>query len=125
MNRVRITVIERTLNPEIAEEYGSAEYKSSSADGRCPRFRDREALTLDGLEKPAGFCDRAWADIQGALRTVAHGGEHSFMVSRGAAIVCCTDGIRPVVFRIERVASEADAPTPKQESSCSHNGGRS
>jgi len=34
---------------------------------------------------------------------VQSGGAHDFLKRPHAAISCCTDGIRPVVFRIERV----------------------
>jgi len=105
MAKVKITVLERTFNPEIAEAYGSDAFKEGSGCGPCANFEDGQSFMLDGLSMPEGFCSRAWADIHGAVRTVAFGGEHHFMKIRGSAIVCCTDGMKPVVFRVERVDS--------------------
>ena len=103
MAKVMISVLERTFNPEIAEAYGSDVFREGSRFGPCSDFDEGQSFILDGLNMPEGFCSRAWADIQGAVRTVAFGGEHHFMKTRGSAIVCCTDGMKPVVFRVERI----------------------
>ena len=107
MAKLKITVLERTFNPEIAEAYGSEAFKQGSGFGPCPNFEEGQMFVLDGLSKPERFCNWAWADIHGAVRTVAFGGEHHFMKTPGSAIVCCTDGMKPVVFRLERVDSSA------------------
>jgi len=103
MTRLRITVLERTFNREIAESYGSDAFKTGDSFGPCPRFEDGQGFLWDGAAPPPGFCPRAWADIHGEIRMVQSGGAHDFLKRPHAAISCCTDGIRPVVFRIERV----------------------
>jgi uncharacterized repeat protein (TIGR04076 family) len=105
MARLKITVLERTFNEEIAEAYGSAGFKAGRGFGPCPNFRDGQSFVLDGLRKPLDFCSWAWADIHRAIRTVAFGGEDDFMKIPGSALGCCTDGMKPVIFRIERIAS--------------------
>ena len=107
MAKLKITALERTFNPEIAEAYGSDDFKRGRGFGPCPNFEDGQTFILDGLSKPKRFCNWAWADIHGAIRTIAFGGEHDYVKTRGAAIVCCTDGMKPVVFKLERVASFA------------------
>lgn len=109
MAKVRITVVERTFNEEISEEYGSAAFKAGRGFGPCPNFEDGQVFVLDGLSKLERFCSWAWADIHGAVRTVAFGGEHDFLKSRGAALVCCTDGMKPVVFKLEWIESSEDS----------------
>jgi uncharacterized repeat protein (TIGR04076 family) len=110
MAKLKITVLERTFNPEIAEVYGSDGFKAGHGFGPCPNFEDGQVFVLDGLSKPEGFCNWAWADIHGAIRTVAFGGEHGFLKSRGAALVCCTDGMKPVVFKLERIETSEGGP---------------
>jgi uncharacterized repeat protein (TIGR04076 family) len=44
---------------------------------------------------PEGFCGWAWADIQKLVYGMARGGQKVF-------VTCCTDGYRPVVFKLER-----------------------
>jgi len=107
MPKLKITVLERTFNHEIAEAYGSDGFKQGRGFGPCPNFQDGQEFVLDGLSKPERFCNWAWADLHGAIRTVAFGGEHDYLKKRGAALACCTDGMKPVVFRIERVNSSA------------------
>jgi uncharacterized repeat protein (TIGR04076 family) len=63
----------------------------------CDKYKDgQEFAVVSPYRKPDGFCDTAWADI----RTYVH------MVDLGkfpASVNCCTDGFRPVFFKIERV----------------------
>ena len=107
MAKLKITILERTFNQEIASRYGSEGFKMGRGFGPCPNFHEGQVFVLDGLSKPARFCNWAWADIHGTIRTVAFGGAHDHLATSNAAIVCCTDGMKPVVFRIERVDSSA------------------
>ena len=51
---------------------------------------------------PEGFCCWAWCDIQKYVLTLARGG--NFRGAKpGAFITCCTDGFRPVLFKVERM----------------------
>ena len=108
MTRLKLTVLERTFNREIAEAYGAEAFKRGGDFGPCSRFEDGKVFCLDGITPPPGFCPRAWADIHGEVHMVANGGEQDFTKRHGSAISCCTDGIRPVIFRIERIAPCVD-----------------
>ena len=103
MARLKITVLERTYNKEIADEYASAEFLERGGGGPCPRFVEGQTFFSEGTDRPAGFCDRAWSDIYGEIRMVRSGGAHDFMKQPGSAMGNCTSGIRPVIFRIESV----------------------
>lgn len=52
---------------------------------------------------PEGFCSWAWADIQRDVLVVMSGGSISWFNRKNMSIVCCTDALRPVVFKIERI----------------------
>jgi len=51
---------------------------------------------------PAGFCTWAWHDIYPAVTSLRFGGNFPWMKKEGMVISCCSDGARPVFFRIER-----------------------
>jgi len=55
------------------------------------------------MAMPPDFCSWAWADIQRDVAHLALGGDFPWMKQRGTMITCCTDGLRPVVFRLERI----------------------
>jgi uncharacterized repeat protein (TIGR04076 family) len=104
MAKVKITVVERTLNREICEEYGSEHFLEGGGCNPCTRFEDGQEFVLQRLDKPEEFCSWAWADIHREIRTVAMGGGmEGYVNAPQTMIACCTDGMKPVVFKIERI----------------------
>jgi uncharacterized repeat protein (TIGR04076 family) len=103
MTKCRITVIKRTLNPELANEYCGVDVP------QCPFFDDGQVFICDLFDKPKDFCDWAWNDINKAVSALNTGGSftkgifNKWMKDDDKMIVCCTDGIRPVIFKIERI----------------------
>lgn len=102
--RCRITVLERTLNHDLIDEYLAEEYKEI---GPCEQFSDGQEFVLEGFEEmatvPEGFCAWAWADIRHDILSVASGGDMPGFKQAGVAIAGCTDWFRPVIFKIERI----------------------
>ena len=101
MPKCKITVIKKTLNEDLAKKYCGKEV------GPCERFEVGDEFVA-GLEKPEGFCDWAWNDILPCQLALLTGGSFSklfkgWMKDDRTMVACCTDGIRPVVFKIERV----------------------
>ena len=98
MTRCKITVLKRTINEEFVSEYtnGKTELCPTNTD-------DQEFISIDGA-KPEGFCDFAWIDIYKYVFCLLFGGKFDkWMTPRGTVIACCTDGARPVFFKIERI----------------------
>jgi len=62
MPKCKITVLKRSLNSDLIEEYIEDIYKDIKP---CEIFKDGQELIIDpNLAKvPDGFCDWAWADI--------------------------------------------------------------
>jgi uncharacterized repeat protein (TIGR04076 family) len=98
---VRITVVKRSLNEDIVEAY-FPERKGKIVP--CGVFQDGQVFEIKGRvpEKPQGFCDWAWVDIHQIVAMAFVGVEPP----HGLAFPCCTDGLRPVTFRIESVKDE-------------------
>lgn len=101
----RITVLKRTLNAELAAEY------VEMAVQPCEAFREgQEFVVSPELGKPDNFCTWAWDDIYKTVVTLARGGNFAdemfqgWMKDPNCMVTCCTDGIRPVVFKVERMA---------------------
>ncbi|MHA2357179.1 MAG: TIGR04076 family protein [Candidatus Heimdallarchaeaceae archaeon] len=100
MSKVKITVL-KNLSPE--EVFGH-ELKSPSGDiiKACTSFKEGEEFMVENLKKPEKFCGWAWRDIYKDLSVLAFGGDFSW-TEPNTAITCCTDGMRPVVFKLERL----------------------
>lgn len=58
-------------------------------------------------ERVIGFfmdlCGWAWDDIYKDVQTLRFHGDFQWFTEEGASVNCCTDGLRPVVFRVERI----------------------
>jgi uncharacterized repeat protein (TIGR04076 family) len=96
--KVKITVLKKL---GIKELWGDEAPKSSS-DDVCPRFQVGDIYLTEGTSMPEDWpCGWAWHDI---FKEVLHLGlDGDFFVEPGNFIyACCTDGLRPVFFKIER-----------------------
>jgi uncharacterized repeat protein (TIGR04076 family) len=92
---VRITVMKRLLLEDMVADSASGPWAA------CDRLAEGQEFISD-TNMPEGFCSWAWVDIQKYVITLARGG--NFVSSRpGRTIVCCSDGYRPVIFRLERI----------------------
>ena len=104
MPQCRITVLKRTINRDLIDEYLDDEYKGI---GICDCFRDgQEIVIADYSVVPDGFCASAWADIRKDILTVAMGANMPGIRQSGTVITGCTDWFRPVIFKVERIADD-------------------
>jgi uncharacterized repeat protein (TIGR04076 family) len=103
MIKCKITVLQRTFNKEIVEQYVQNERKQTL--GPCEVFREGQEFVTDvfgGI--PAGFCPWAWDDIYKSLVGFAADGNFGMWYQDPNTIIaCCTDGTRPVIFKIEKI----------------------
>lgn len=100
MGKFKITVIRRMSNPDYAETY----CVNGASERLCPLFAEGQEFIVDGRQ-PDGFCSWAWDDLGKYLTVFDAGGDFTarmqWMRDPRTIIACCTDGIRPVVFKIE------------------------
>ena len=97
---VRITVLKKHFHKEFVEKY------AANPEGwtECRELEVGQEFVASGetpWEMPAGFCGWAWADIQKLVYGMARGGQDVF-------VTCCTDGYRPVIFKLEKVKDTAE-----------------
>lgn len=95
---VKITVLKRVSTDEVFREYAAEDMQPS-----CSAMPEGKEFTSKGMAIPEGFCSWAWADIQRDVVHLAMGGEFPWVRKKGSMISCCTDGLRPVIFKLERV----------------------
>ncbi|MFW9968891.1 MAG: TIGR04076 family protein [Candidatus Odinarchaeota archaeon] len=102
MPKCRITVLKRTLNQDLIDEYIEDRLKDIKA---CDIFEDGQEIIIDpNLGKvPEGFCHWAWCDIRHDVMTIASGGNVRWIKDEGTIITGCSDWFRPVIFKIERL----------------------
>lgn len=101
MNKVKITVLKTTFIDDLAREYGVEGLST------CPFHTPGQIFYAD-YAKPEGLCDEAWKAIYQYVFAMAHGAPDDrwyfgdWIKVPGVAIVSCNDGIRPVIFKLER-----------------------
>ncbi len=103
MHDCKITVIKRTINHDIINDYLKDEYQDRKV---CERFKDGQEFLVTKESRygpPEGFCQWAWADIRNDILILLYGGNIPHMKNESANIVGCTDWFRPVYFKLERV----------------------
>jgi len=100
-HRVKITVLKRFSPSEVFEKSPATPVRPL---GACDLYRDgQEFVVAQDGKMPEGFCTSAWHTIFGNVRTLAFGGDFPWFREKGIAISCCSDGLRPVVFKLERI----------------------
>ena len=106
MPKCKITVLKRTVNKDLIEEYLEEEYRDR---GACECFKEDQEFEVDPSGVPEEFSTLypwAWADIRRDILTVAVGGNIPGIRYRGSIITGCRDWFRPVIFKVERIEND-------------------
>lgn len=104
MPKCKITVLKRTINQDLIDEYLDDAYQGI---GPCDCFTDGQEIVIDDYSGvPEGFCASAWADIRKDMLAVAMGANMPGIRQPGTIIAGCLDWFRPVIFKIERMADD-------------------
>ena len=105
-HKVKVTVLDKKLYPELQQQYCD-----NPISGACPCYnvgdefifyRDEERddfwhIGLNTLVKTSGYI---YTGLQGG--SIMKG----WMKRENEMITCCSDGTRPVIFKIERIDYE-------------------
>ena len=126
LHKVKLTVIDKKLYPQLQEQYCA-----DKNAGMCPCYHvgdefiferygtsddfwhmglntlKQTAHTGSGMIAGAAFphCSEAWDAISRYIYTGLQGGSimRGWMKDERVMIACCSDGTRPVIFKIERM----------------------
>jgi uncharacterized repeat protein (TIGR04076 family) len=105
--KVKITVLRCIRTEEVFPEppvhlVGGARFAP------CNYFHEgQEIIVGESMDMPEGFCTVAWHTVWPTVRTLGFGGDLPWFVEKGTAINACQDGLRPVIFKLERVEASA------------------
>lgn len=125
-HKVKLTVIDKKLYPELQEKYCA-----DPNSGMCPCYNvgdefiferygtaddfwhmglntlKQAVKTAEGIAGGKAFphCSEAWDAISRYIYTGLQGGSimRGWMNDERVMIACCSDGTRPVIFKIERM----------------------
>jgi uncharacterized repeat protein (TIGR04076 family) len=95
--KVKITVLKKLKTEEVLQQYGN------NVEAECPLWKLGTEFVSENINMPAGFCGWAWADIQRDVAHLALGGDFPWIKQKGTMVSSCTDGLRPVLFKLERM----------------------
>lgn len=140
-HKVKVTVIDKKLYPELQERYCA-----DPASGVCPCYEVGDEFvferyggaddfwhmglntlrqTVRAARETAGgtgfpHCSEAWDAIARYIYTGLQGGSimRGWMRDEREMIACCSDGTRPVIFRIQRMDYKAMYLEGIQDDSC-------
>lgn len=105
MYKVKVTVLRRALYSDLAEKYLAIGDKLTP----CKCFTDGQVFLCDAMMAcPEGFCcAQAWSALYPQILSISRGGTyHPWTKEENVEIGCCTDGLRPVTFLIERAEEQ-------------------
>ncbi len=105
-SNIKITVL-KMLNSEDIYDTRPADM-AEWYENKCPLYKEGDEFIIDDPTKvPQGFCSWAWADIHKDVIHLMFQGDFDipdgWMSRKGVNYACCTDGLRPVFFKIERI----------------------
>ncbi len=101
----KITVLKTMYNEDLSKTYRHPYLEH----GPCKFFKVGDEFIVDYLTvRPEGFgCDWAWDDIHKILMILmTRGNFGTWMKDENNFVTCCTDGLKPVVFKIERLPDQ-------------------
>lgn len=109
MKKVRITVLKKEFYADLAEKY----LTEKNTVGACSLLEVGDTFIFEGgAQMPEGFCPWAWIDLYHNISAISSGSTYTPWNNReGLTIACCTDGIRPVIFKIESIEDEPAIPS--------------
>lgn len=103
MTKLKITVLKK-FNPKdvFGHDYINPRGEIVTT---CYVFDEGEEFIIENLEKPEKFCGWGWKTVVKDLE-ILDSGEDVTWTEPGVIYSSCTDGARPVVFKLERIDSE-------------------
>lgn len=63
----------------------------------------KEFIVQEDGKMPSDFYSWAWHDIHRDCIVLRLEGNFAWMKKPGIGYTCCTDGLRPVIFKLERI----------------------
>lgn len=101
VSKIKITVL-KVFKPE--DVFKEPPVKTKEELHPCPIHKEGQTFLVDGYNQSEGICGHAWGAIWPYFMMLKNNGDMaSFYEDTGACVIGCPDGLRPVIFKVERV----------------------
>ena len=106
-HKVKITVLRREYFQDLADQY-----LADPKTGKCQCFQDGQEFIVDNegffRQLHGTFCSEAWDAVSRYIYAGLQGGSimRGWTNDERMMITCCNDGVRPVIFKLERLDEE-------------------
>ena len=102
MTKVKITVIQVQDPKELWGD--KPPVPIAPTFGACDIHHvGQEFIVEQDYKMPEGFCHWSWYGVHPAVRMLLFGADYPWAIEKGSAVVCCNDGLRPVIYKLERI----------------------
>ena len=102
-SKIKITVLKKFSSKDVLGHY--FKFPSGTEMKDCKIVEEgQEFIVEDELTMPEGFCHWAWVDIYRDVAILIMGGD--FAGIAGLKYSACSDGLKPVVFKLERIGEQ-------------------
>ena len=98
--KLKISVLRRFEPSEVIKELPVTPVGDLPA---CDIYEDGQEFIIERNEMPDDFCSSAWLAMNPSIKTLLYGGDLPWYKEKGVSVTCCLDGLRPVIFKLERV----------------------
>ena len=99
--KIKISVLKVFKPEEVFKDNPPMKMVNS---GPCPVNKEGETFMVEGFDQPEGLCGHAWGAIWPYFMMLKNNGEFpSFYEEPGVCAITCPDGLRPVLFKVERI----------------------
>jgi len=106
-HKCKITVLRTECYKDLQKAY-----LADPESGVCPMFHEGDVFMVDGdvfwKMMNGKFCSEAWDCISRYVYSALQGGSimKGWTNDEKMMITCCSDGTRPVIFKLERIDEE-------------------
>ena len=104
-SKIKITVLKKFSSKDVLGHY--FKFPSGTEMKDCTVVEvGQEFIVEDELTMPEGFCRWAWVDIYRDVAILTMGGDFAGGDLAGLKYSACSDGLKPVVFKLERIGEQ-------------------
>lgn len=103
-HKVKMTVLKKECYTDLQKQY-----LANPNSGACSYFEVGQEFLIDKIDffrnMQGKFCSEAWDAVSRYIYAGLQGGSfmHGWTNDDKVMIACCSDGTRPVVFKLERI----------------------
>lgn len=108
LTKVKIEVVKRFGPEDVFGPDHGIHTLSGNPITKCTKLKEGDTFIVENIEQvPEGFCGWAYYDLYKDLSVLFFDGNF-YRPEHGVAYVSCTDGRKPVVFKLTRIEERGE-----------------